>query len=1172
MLQHTIPVGHALAPESLTFEEPGNAAWAATVGGELVTVRLLDGAVSQLGGGYRHPVGVVPMHDGLTVAIVERTGRIWLARRDQAARARAQLVADLPGSALAARRHPDTGKLLVLTTRRERGGDADPTIFAVDSAQGTVTEVASGLRYARTFVADDARRQLVVLTVTPSGARKLSVVGLDDAAVTPVPGSIGDFDTIVLAPDASTPGVIGVSTDATSPGRLQLIHLDGTLGATMDPARPVVSMARWGSLLLLASGTDLIAVEWDLDGGTLPIDAPLGPLYVNGYARLAIALAPAGLALADVEFLVREGPEAGTVSGAIEPQAPDGTQPVVLLAGFRPGEYHLEARRRADGSVLATRRFRVTASWPDELVGPPVATVGPQQLWLMSWGGAGAGPAYIKPAPESIRVAIVLVSTNNRRWGDLEAGAKSAWRDRLIGPGNSARRYYEEVSYRGTAGPPGSSPGTTVELLGNRILGPVDLQEGWGDLFEPKKGGGLDGGWMSKATGRQILASAISGWLADQPDGAQILELADAIVIVVRSASDGPIPIPSVAQIPTLYVWGHADRTNFWRKNATTFTEGPKPVTLMTDAYPAALPVAPILEHTLCHELGHNIGLADLYDANGHFPAEVNARTPRDADLMASSRPLPHFSIANRMRLGWVQPAWLRRFDFSASPTGGTVTLHAAERLTRDGPPAGRFAGIEVPLQDGWSYFFELRRTQAGQIGDQQLNPLSASQPFVLGTDLRVPAGEPARPPILKLPADADGDGPVLDTAGEDYEESDVTNPAVMHDFSLRVQTTGIPDADSAVVQVDYIGAHRPQLQIRPAPGRGNFKSPDIDVVGAFGAALPWVVKGAPNAIRITVHNRGTLAATQVQIHVRWLPFTLSAGPWQALPDPAPFDVPALGVTSLVVPWNVPASVKVGDVEANHFCVRVEIERFQDPAHPEREEIVVGDNWAQSNFDAVSVPFGSPSDRLRTAATLTNPLGREATYLLTTDQSGDGYRVYVGHAWLRLPPGETRPVELAYESLAGDPVLGAAFEHGLERYASRANHVAVTSWLVPEGTECDTPLEWWGVSLDLRAGRRAWIDDVRRNGELVTGRVRASRNGSIIDVTHGDVHLAVWDREHPERTTVTQGSVQPDGTARVLLSNETLHAISTGARIVGMLARPADAEFVAATSGLTPLA
>jgi len=56
-----------------------------------------------------------------------------------------------------------------------------------------------------------------------------------------------------------------------------------------------------------------------------------------------------------------------------------------------------------------------------------------------------------------------------------------------------------------------------------------------------------------------------------------------------------------------------------------------------------------------------------------------------------------------------------------------------------------------------------------------------------------------------------------------------------MHDFVLRLQATSSPDADSAQIRVDYIAAHRPQLQIRPAPGRGNFKSPDIDLLGPSG-------------------------------------------------------------------------------------------------------------------------------------------------------------------------------------------------------------------------------------------------------------------------------------------------------------------------------------------------
>jgi hypothetical protein len=1163
MLQRVITVGHDLVAESLTFDETGNMVWAATTNGALVTARLLDQRITLIGSGYRRPIGVIPGHDGLTVAVVEHNGRTWLALREQASRLRAQFVTDLPGRVLAARRHLEPGRILVLTTLQVPAGGPDPTIFSVDLRDGTANIIASGLTGARAFVVDEARRELAVLAMTPSGERSLSVVGLDDGAVTPGPDVALAFNTILTSPDPAEHAVVGAYADEMSPGWLTLLRFDGTSGSTLDLARPVHSLTRWGSLVLAACGADLVAVEWGLDEGNLPIDTPLGPLYVNGYARLAVDLASAGLTPNDVGFAVREGPEAGSISAGIESPAADGTQPVVLVAGFRPGEYHVEARLRADASLLARRRFRVTACWPDEIIGPPVAVTGPRQSYhLMSWGGAGAAAGYLLQAPPLWRVAVVLVATKDRRWDALEGAAKNDWKERVIGGGDSVKHFYEEVSYKNT----------TIELAGGRVLGPVNLDEGWGDVFEPKKGGGLNDGWLSKQTGKEILANAISSWMADQPDGAQIMALADSIAIVVRSATDMPTTIGTAPPIPTQYAWGHAAAgTNFWRKTATTFTQGPKPIVVMTDVYPAALPVKPILEHTFCHEIGHNLGLDDLYDANNDYPAEINDRSPANADLMASSRPLPHFSIGNRLRLGWIKAAWLRRFDFSASPSGGVVTLHATERLIQSGPPPGRVAGIEVPIQDGWSYLFELRRAQGDQIGDQGLNSLSASRFMVLGTDLRVSRGESARPPILFLPVDVDGDGPVLDAANEDYKDSDTTNPERMHDFGLVVQAIGAPDADSAQVRVDYIAAHRPQLQIRPAPGRGNFKSPDIDLIGPFGVAVTGVVKGVTNGIRITVHNLGTLAATQVQIHVKWLPFTLSAGSWRTLPDPSPFNVPALGITSLVVPWDLPASVKVGDVEAEHFCVRVEIDRYRDPAHPAQEEIVVFDNWAQSNFDSASVSFGSPSQRIRTVGTATNPLGRAATYRFIADQSGDGYRVYVGHAWLRLPPGDTRPLELAYENLSDDPVYGAQFAQNLERISSRPNHVAVTSWLVPENTECDTPREWWGVALDLRAGRRAWIEDFRRDGELVIARVRASRNDTTIDVTHGDVYLAAWAAENPRRVSVTKGLIRLDGTARVLLSNETLHDIDAGSRIIATLARPADVEFARAISEPTLL-
>jgi hypothetical protein len=197
---------------------------------------------------------------------------------------------------------------------------------------------------------------------------------------------------------------------------------------------------------------------------------------------------------------------------------------------------------------------------------------------------------------------------------------------------------------------------------------------------------------------------------------------------------------------------------------------------------------------------------------------------------------LPQASIANKMRLGWIDPSWIETFDFGKNPTGHAVTLHAAEALARTGPPAGRKAAIEVRIADGWNYYFEYRRTLGGAMTDQQLATTAGGAQVVLGTDVRADgAAKPARPVILRLAVDADGNGPLLKAIGEDYEETDVTNPQRQHDFRLVFDQIDPADGNAAHVHVEYIAAHRPELQITPAPGRGDWKSPDIDLVGPGG-------------------------------------------------------------------------------------------------------------------------------------------------------------------------------------------------------------------------------------------------------------------------------------------------------------------------------------------------
>ena len=106
----------------------------------------------------------------------------------------------------------------------------------------------------------------------------------------------------------------------------------------------------------------------------------------------------------------------------------------------------------------------------------------------------------------------------------------------------------------------------------------------------------------------------------------------------------------------------------------------------------------------------------------------------------------PHVSIAHRMMLRWIQPAWVQPLNFQsmAAPVDQAVTLQLVEL---GAPSAGRKVGIEIRLADGWNYYLEYRAGQGVQLGDRALPTDSR----VLGTDVvSAPYAAPiARPAIL---------------------------------------------------------------------------------------------------------------------------------------------------------------------------------------------------------------------------------------------------------------------------------------------------------------------------------------------------------------------------------------------------------------------------------------
>src|SRR5262249_7590535 len=154
----------------------------------------------------------------------------------------------------------------------------------------------------------------------------------------------------------------------------------------------------------------------------------------------------------------------------------------------------------------------------------------------------------------------------------------------------------------------------------------------------------------------------VSDMLIDNGIDEAILPVTDAVVFVVRTASEDKVTI-SDKDYPAQFVWPRAGDADFHSKTDFATTIIKKPIVFINDTNPASMPAEKKLTSmpVLCHELGHTLGLEDLYNS-GNFPAEIEAREIKELDYMGSEFSLPHASIANKLRLGWVHPNWIETF------------------------------------------------------------------------------------------------------------------------------------------------------------------------------------------------------------------------------------------------------------------------------------------------------------------------------------------------------------------------------------------------------------------------------------------------------------------------------------------------------------------------------
>ncbi|MFT6804288.1 MAG: M6 family metalloprotease-like protein [Nitriliruptoraceae bacterium] len=804
------------------------------------------------------------------------------------------------------------------------------------------------------------------------------------------------------------------------------------------------------------------------------LDIDPEPMFVGAYQRVGVRIIGSGASFDDLEIDVAEGPKGGVVSMSHDATFDPSDPHVMLLGGFRPGSWTLRATQRTTGDVLGTAAFVTTDLWRG-VDGPPLWFEGVSQDDVLgaAWGGGPAGPQNVdvKPASGTRNVALLFVDTASARYPADTSAIQNEWTNETFngvtvgGKTVSAHHYFQELS-RGTFG-----------LVNGGVAGPVQLSGDFEDYFE-----WTGTVWRFKTAFPQSAITAADA-LLDFTD-------IETVVFIVRTAPPADPTSTEEEETVTRMAWPYG-----WGSTFTT-AEGNKAIkTVVMPADWEAFDVRELYE-TLTHELGHNLGLPDLYMKAATHGA-IAAREVSGWDVMSRENRWGHMTAPNKMQLGWIRPEWVKSFDFAGSgAVDQTVTLRANEL---GAPGAGEFSAVEIRLADGWNYYFEYRAEQPTQIGSQQLE----SDRHIIGTDMLsdTSTAPVVRRQIILLPDDVDGDGPIIDT-GEDYEETDVTDPMFPTDFKVDVVSI---DGDTADIRIRYGASSRPDPSLRPWPGSGTnaWQSPDIEVRNGKNAAdasminLPWT--GHPNTIVAKVRNTGSLLAQGVQVNFGVKDFNAGGGS-EAFLGTRTVDIPAGATVEVEFDGWVPP-------EGGHFCVVARLPLHIETGPPVIVEMTELNNLAQSNYTEFISATASPATRERTFVTVGNPYPKRTRVFLEPAQTNPFFRTYVGATSLELDPGEERKVEVMFESIHGTPEANMVFEKfpDKEEFFRSPNIVNLSATIEdPRDDEVHTTHALGGVIARVRSGIKTTVDG-GADGNTVFGRVIAADksviNGGQVIVT-----------------------------------------------------------------------
>ena len=317
--------------------------------------------------------------------------------------------------------------------------------------------------------------------------------------------------------------------------------------------------------------------------------------------------------------------------------------------------------------------------------------------------------------------------------------------------------------------------------------------------------------------------------------------------------------------------------------------------------------------------------------------------------------PWPHFTAAHRLMLGWIKPQWVKTYDFLSLGTlvDEEVVLTPAEE---GAPFPNAFIAIEIRVGDGHNYYFEYRRGETGDIGDELLTPDSR----IVGIDVAATSSYQARHAAPRQAHRRRRRRPRC-RAEVPRDRRDHT------DFPGRLPARGGVDAAG---HGPGPGSLRGGRQARPhhqalatrrrtplaEPGHRGVQRRRANSTRQF-ANVPW--NGHPNTVIGRIANHGTPSAPGVAAKFYWKDYTVGGAP-EALIGSDTHDIAPGATIDFSVKWTPVAPANPAPAALLHHRAHRPVLRTDQPPIPELTPL---NNEAQSNYARFISASASPPSR-----------------------------------------------------------------------------------------------------------------------------------------------------------------------------------------------------------------